>query len=157
MCPSDADLALRAVPAAAPAYAIDDAMLDMVMESLPPMAAGASAAWHRTRRTWVRREIAAMRPTDAVQGLVAGWIVMLRHVTADLRGRADPRACSAAELRSAGRAADQTARLGLMMGRRLRTEQRRAMRVARPSPASLRDAIPGTSPGAGSLPAKRER
>ena len=163
MCPPDADLTPRAAPVAAPAYAINDAMLDMVLQTLPPMAAGAPAAWHRTRRAWVRREIASHRPADALQALLAGWIVTLRHTAADLRGRADPRTCSEAELRAAGRMADQTARLGREMERLLGKRQREAVRracksrVAAPSPASLRDATPGTSPGAGSLPAARER
>ncbi len=145
MCPPDADPTPRAAPAAAPAYAITDTMLDAVLRTLPPMAAGAPAAWHRTRRIWIGREIASLQPTDAMQGLIAGWIVTYRYMAADLRGRADPRTCPAGELRAAVRVAAQAARLVRDMERLLCKEQRREGRVAAPSPAPQRDATAGTS------------
>jgi hypothetical protein len=123
MPPSKTEIATPTPRVAAPAYALDDHLLDSVLATLPAMAAEAPPAWQRTYRASVAREIASFHPKDVLQARLAGQIVTLRHLAAWTGGRADPRTCTALEMRRLGRMADDLVRTGRGAEKLLRSLQ----------------------------------
>ena len=105
MSPVKAEHTHRVTQIATPTYRLSDDLLDRVQAALPPMVANAPLAWQRTRRKWIIKEIAALHPADALQAVLAGQIVMLRHLAASLMGRAGLRTTSLAQARQLGRTA----------------------------------------------------
>jgi hypothetical protein len=89
MSPSPIEITHRAAQAATPIYQVRDDEVDRVVAALPALIAGARPAWHRSHRKWVSKEIAAFHPADPLQTLLAGYIVVLRHVAASTRSAAD--------------------------------------------------------------------
>src|SRR6202034_193148 len=84
MSPIKAKSAHHATQVATPTTPLSDELLDRVLAALPPLVAGALPAWHRTHRKWVSKEIAAFRPTDAVQACLAAQIVVVRHIAGSM-------------------------------------------------------------------------
>jgi hypothetical protein len=116
-----------ATPVATPPYHPGEDLLDRVLAALPPLIADAPLVWHRTRRTWVGKEIAALRPADAVEAMLVGQIVVLRHLAASLTNRAGLATNSPAQTRRLDRIAAAMTRAGAGLQRTLQGEQRRVV------------------------------
>jgi hypothetical protein len=109
------------------AYRLSDDQLDLVLAALPSMVANAPLAWHRTRRKWIIKEIAALHPTNAVQAAFASEVVVLRHTAASLTGLADPRTTSPEQARRLNQGAYALTRMGERLERTLRRRQTNAV------------------------------
>jgi hypothetical protein len=142
-------------PVASPTYRLGDDQLDPVLADLPSMIADAPLAWQRTRRRWIRREIATLHPADALQARLAGQIVVLRHLAVRTLGVADLGSNSPAQARRLGRAAAATMR----EGERLECALRRLQKTAVP-PGGARAAegcdLPAGDAGRRNDPVQRE-
>lgn len=127
MSPVKAEHTHGVTQVATPTYRLSDDLLDRVQAALPPMVANAPLAWQRTRRKWIIKEIAALHPADALQAVLAGQIVMLRHLAASLMGRAGLRTTSLAQARLLGRTAAALAGTGQQLERELRRRRKNAV------------------------------
>jgi len=95
---------------------------------LPPLTAANRPDWQVSRRKRFRKAIAALHPTDRVQGYIAVRMVMLRHLVKNLTGRARARWNSPEDTRWLGRQAAKLMRTGDRLERALRREQKIAVR-----------------------------
>ena len=127
MSPVKAEHTHRVTQVATPTYRLSDDLLDRVQAALPPMVANAPLAWQRTRRKWIIKEIAALHPADALQAVLAGQIVMLRHLAASLMGRAGLRTTSLDQARQLGRTAAALTGTCERLERTLRRRQKSAV------------------------------
>jgi hypothetical protein len=142
-------------PIAPPTYRLGDEQLDPVLAALPSMIASAPLAWQGMRRRWIRKQIAAFHPADALQAGLAGQIVVLRHLAVRTLGVADLGSNSPAQARRLGRAAAATMR----EGERLECALRRLQKTAVP-PGGARAAegcdLPAGDAGRRNDPVQRE-
>jgi hypothetical protein len=112
------------VQAVAPAYRLNDSLLDDILSALPPMTATAPPAWHAMRRERIRQEMAALRPTDAAQAMLAGQIVLCRHTAAHTMGLAARPDNTPKLARQLDRCAASLARTAKQVERSLRQRQK---------------------------------
>lgn len=70
----------RAPQPPTPTHRLTDAQLAPLLAALPPLLPHATPEWHRSRRKQIIREIAWLRPTDALQASLAGQIIVLRRL-----------------------------------------------------------------------------
>jgi len=122
------DITPRVTPPATPTYQFSDDQLFPFLGALPPLTAATRPNWQLPRRKRFRREIAALQPTDRLQGFIAVNAVMARNAAKSLAGRARARRNSPEEARRLGRQAAQLMRIGDDLERSLRREQKIAVR-----------------------------
>jgi len=122
------DISPRVTPPAIPAYEFNDDQLVPYVAVLPPLTAANRPDWQVSRRKRFRKAIAALHPTDRVQGYTAVRMVMLRHLVKNLTGRARARRNSPEEARRLGRQGATLMRIGDSFERSLRREQKIAVR-----------------------------
>ncbi len=117
----------RATRSTMPTYPIGDNQLDPVLAALPSLIADAPpASWQWARRTWILGEIAALRPTNALQAGFAGQIVVLRHLAVRTLGWAELCGNSPEQALWLGRTAGALVAAGERLERALRLWQRSA-------------------------------
>jgi hypothetical protein len=126
MSPTKPEISPQVAQVATPTYPLTDDLLGSALAALPKLIPDAPPAWHRTHRKWVTKEIAAFHPRDAVQALLAGQVVVARHLAASLMGRAGLRATSLAWARRLGRIAAGLMRTSERTGLALRRVQKNA-------------------------------
>ena len=132
------DISPRVTPPAIPAYEFNDDQLVPYVAVLPPLTAANRPDWQVSRRKRFRKAIAALHPTDRVQGYIAVRMVMLRHLVKNLTGRAGARWNLPEDTRWLDRQAAKLMRIGDRLERALRREQKIAVRRGGgPAPASL--------------------
>lgn len=124
MPPSKTAITHHTTQAAAPAYRLNDNLLDLVMSALPPMSANAPLVWQQMRRARIAAEIAALHPTDAAQAHLAGQAVLMRHMAADTMSRAARPGHTPALARRLDRTAAALLRTSKQMALALRRRQR---------------------------------
>jgi hypothetical protein len=115
-------------PAATLIYQVRHDELDRVLAALPALVVGARPASHRSHRKWASKEIAEFHPADALQALLAGYIVVLRHVVVSTRSAADLGPLTPAQVCRQERSAAKLIRAAKYANATPRREQKRATR-----------------------------
>ncbi len=111
-----------------PTYRLTDDQLAPLLAALPPLLPHAPPDWHRSRRKQIIREIAWLRPADALQAHLAGQIVVLRRLADSQLRWACVHTNSPEQARRLGRFAAAL----IDAGDRLECELRRSQKNPRP-------------------------